>query len=131
LFVSINSDASHPFVNASGTTNGSAPLLVPGQTVSLSLSAAVTKSPDRSIPSNDQLWVPLGALARADRGLWSLFVVVPTGAGEFEIERREVQVLAIEAELVRVDGTSVQAGDRVVSGALHRVTPGMKVEPVR
>lgn len=130
LFVSIAPDVVHYQVGAIATP-GSVCKLVPGQTVSISLSSAIASESETGGELSDQLWVPLGALSRADRGLWSLFVIVETDAGDFEIERREVQVLAIEAELVRVGGALIRAGDRVVSGALHRVTPGMKVEPIR
>lgn len=138
-------------------TIGSAPLpddqspasparLIPGQTVSLALAsaepanlgtrsqrgtAATAGKAESASGLAGQLWVPLGALSRADRGLWSLYVVVQTEAGDFEIERREAQVLAVDAELAQVGGALIRAGDRVVSGALHRVTPGMKVEPIR
>jgi HlyD family secretion protein len=112
--------------------------VVPGQTVSLALRASAADSAaesggDQALGGDTELWVPLTALSRADRGLWSLFVVIPqSAAGDdgFVVERREVQVLAVEAELARVEGALVVAGDRVVSGALHRVTPGMKVEPI-
>ncbi len=133
LFVSIAPDAARHQVGAI-TTAGSVCKLVPGQTVSISLSSAIASVSETGGQINelsDQLWVPLGALSRADRGLWSLFAIVETEVGDFEIERREVQVLAIEAELARVGGALVRPGDRVVSGALHRVTPGMKVEPIR
>jgi cold shock CspA family protein len=134
LFVSITPDAARHQVGASAVAANGVCKLVPGQTVSISLSSASASESETGGQSNelsDQLWVPLGALSRADRGLWSLFAIVQTDAGDFEIERREVQVLAIEAELARVGGALVRPGDRVVSGALHRVTPGMKVEPIR
>jgi HlyD family secretion protein len=130
LFVSIEPGSA---LHQVGTAN-SVCKLVPGQTVSISLSLAMpteAEATGQSSGLSDQLWVPLGALSRADRGLWSLFAIVETEAGDFEIQRREVQVLAIEAELAKVGGALVHAGDRVVSGALHRVTPGMKVEPIR
>ncbi|HBJ37759.1 MAG TPA: hypothetical protein DDZ51_23980 [Planctomycetaceae bacterium] len=134
LFVSIESDALRHRSDTKGATGDSVCKLVPGQTVSISLSSVQSseaESAGQASGLSDQLWVPLGALSRADRGLWSLFAIVQTDAGDFEIERREVQVLAIEAELARVGGALIRAGDRVVSGALHRVTPGMKVEPMR
>jgi len=141
LFVSIDLDAvrhqlaaTRHQVGTNAAIANSVCKLVPGQTVSIALSSAVRSESEIAGQPNglsDQLWVPLGALSRADRGLWSLFAIVQTNAGTFEIERREVQVLAIEAELARVGGALIRAGDRVVSGALHRVTPGMKVEPMR
>ena len=131
LFVSIGPDALRQNADGAAVGIGRCAVLVPGQTVSLSLSSTRPAADSQSNAASDQLWVPLGALSRADRGLWSLFAVVETDGGGFVIERREVQVLAIEAELARVGGALVSAGDRVVSGALHRVTPGMKVEPIR
>lgn len=134
LFVAIEPGTSRFQVGSDVPATNRVCKLVPGQTVSISLSSAKLDLSEPAAPPNalnDQLWVPLGALSRADRGLWSLFVVIKTDAGDFEIERREVQVLAIEAELARVGGALIHSGDRVVSGALHRVAPGMKVEPMR
>jgi len=153
--------------------------IVPGQTVSLAnFSASGNASPDAAAGDGArrgsaegaaaELWVPLTALSRANRGMWSLFVVVesPPADGEpqadssdgehsfsfsdnavatdpntassngnapiqYVIERREVHVLAIESDLARVNGSLVAAGDLIVSTALHRVAPGMKVEPVK
>ncbi len=81
--------------------------------------------------ATDGLWVPLTALARAERGLWSLFAVIDGSDGGQLVERREVQVLAIEADSAQVAGALIAAGDQVVVGALHRIVPGMKVEPLR
>jgi multidrug efflux pump subunit AcrA (membrane-fusion protein) len=130
LFVSISPDALRQHADAAAVGIGRCAVIVPGQTVSLSLSSTRPAADSQSNAASDQLWVPLAALSRADRGLWSLFAVVETDSDGFVIERREVQVLAIEAELARVGGALVSVGDRVVSGALHRVTPGMKVEPI-
>jgi len=131
LFVSIGPDSLRHSAAGTAVDNGRCRAIVPGQTVSLCMSSTSSKPGNRSDVTVDPLWVPLGALSRAGRGLWSLFAVVETESGGFVIERREVQVLAIEAELARVGGALVSAGDRVIAGALHRVTPGMKVEPIR
>ena len=108
--------------------------VVPGQTVSLSLSSSVSGGDGIqrfASDATDELWVPLTALARAERGLWSLFAVIDGSDGGQLVERREVQVLAIEADSAQVAGASIAAGDQVVVGALHRIVPGMKVEPLR
>ena len=96
--------------------------LVPGRTISLALTA------DNPTPG---LWVPMTALARADRGLWSLFVAAPSHNGSYVIERREIQIVDMHAELAKVSGASVNAGDLIVGSALHRVTPGMQVQPIQ
>lgn len=142
-------DATGPVVTGPATiessTTGREPsragAIVPGQTVSLALGtttlaggsavAATRSTTDEASDPQRGWWVPLTALARAERGLWSLFAVVDDPAGGCRIERREVQVLAIEAERARVAGTLIAEGDRVVFGAIHRVTPGMKVESIR
>lgn len=131
LFVSIGPNALRQKSDGGSIASGRCASIVPGQTVSLSLSSTGLEPASSPRGLSDQLWVPLGALSRADRGMWSLFVVVTAEDDGHVIERREVQVLAIEAELARVGGELVAAGDRVVSGALHRVTPGMKVEPIQ
>ncbi len=108
--------------------------VVPGQTVSLSLSSSVSGGDGMqrfASDATDELWVPLTALARAERGLWSLFAVIDGSDGGQLVERREVQVLAIEADSAQVAGALIAAGDQVVVGALHRIVPGMKVEPLR
>ncbi len=88
--------------------------VVPGQTASLAMARP------REL---DAMWVPVGALSRAARGLWSVYVVNENGI----VDRREVQVAQTDTELARIVGTMVKPGDRLVSGGIHRITPGMTV----
>jgi multidrug efflux pump subunit AcrA (membrane-fusion protein) len=87
--------------------------IVPGETASLAMVEE----------QGDALWIPISALSRAARGLWTVYAVSDTGV----VERREVQVVETDTELARVAGTMITRGERLVSGGLHRITPGMKV----
>jgi len=58
--------------------------VVPGQTVSLTLSSAVLGGDGMqrfASDATDELWVPLTALARVERGLWSLLAVIDGADG--------------------------------------------------
>ncbi|MEO1082662.1 MAG: efflux RND transporter periplasmic adaptor subunit [Acidobacteriota bacterium] len=68
-------------------------------------------------------WLPTSALTESSRGLWAAYAVPEGGA----VERRELEVLYEQADRVFVRGT-LEDGDRVVRGGLHRLVPG---QPVR
>jgi len=93
--------------------DGCGTAIVPGETASLAMAEE----------HEDALWVPISALSRAARGLWTVYAVSDYGV----VERREVQVVETDTELARVAGTMITRGERLVSGGLHRITPGMKV----
>jgi multidrug efflux pump subunit AcrA (membrane-fusion protein) len=71
-------------------------------------------------------WLPVSALARSDRGLWSSFALIEVGEARHRVERREVEVLHTEGERVLVRGT-LEAGDRVIESGVTRVVPGQEV----
>lgn len=77
-------------------------------------------------------WLPLAALTKGARGLWTSFVVVQADPNEstqpelFRVERRDIEVLHAESSRVLVRGT-LNAGDRVVTSGTHRVVPGQLV----
>ncbi len=100
--------------------------VVPGQTCSLSLG----RNAQNQIAA-DRLWLPIEGIGSPSRGLWTVFVVVKNSQGERVLERREVQILATESNRVLLGGGMIQAGDEVVCEALHRITAGMIVEPVK
>ncbi len=97
--------------------------VVPGQTASLAVRGPVAES-------DDGYWLPIQALSRSVRGLWSVFVVVPDDRGIYRVERRDVQVAAADAGMVLITGGMVERNAMVVSDGLHRITPGMSVVPV-
>jgi len=66
-------------------------------------------------------WVPLASLTEAQRGLWSVYVLVDVD-GETLTERRLVEVLHTGLQRVFVRGT-LAAGDRVVTGGTRNVVP--------
>ncbi|MEM9744508.1 MAG: efflux RND transporter periplasmic adaptor subunit [Pseudomonadota bacterium] len=71
-------------------------------------------------------WLPLTALTESDRGLWGVYVV----SADQTVERRLVEVLHTTAagrdQRVFVRGT-LNDGDRVVAGGVHRLVPGQRV----
>jgi len=81
-------------------------------------------------------WVPLGALAEGDRGVWTNYVAVPLTAdpsagpsaaeATHVIEARPVEVLHEQADRVYVRG-AIDGGERVVVAGLHRIVPGQTV----
>lgn len=70
-------------------------------------------------------WLPLAALSEAQRGLWSVFVVVADG-NEDRVERRLVEVLHNAENRVFVRGTLAD-GDAVVATGTQRIVPGQLV----
>ena len=71
-------------------------------------------------------WLPISALTRETRGLWSVFAVDADSAGIECVTRRYVEVLHVEGKRAWVRGT-LTAGDRVIAEGLHRVVPGQQV----
>lgn len=81
-----------------------------------------------SVVPESGFWVPLGALAEAGRGLWSVYVLEPVAQGPAlqRVVPHTVEVLHQTRERVYVRGT-LEGGDRFVRGGLHRVVPGQLV----
>jgi len=90
------------------------PAVRAGQLVELSL--------DRTLDEAG-FWVPLTALAEANRGLWSLFLAVPDGAGGYTAQRSLVEILHSTTEQAFVRGDLV-SGDQVVQSGVGRLVPG-------
>ena len=90
--------------------------LAPEQVVRLELSERVDAR---------GVWLPMGALAKGERDLWSCFVVGEGG----RVERRQVDVLHTETSRVLVRG-DLEQGERVVSSGVHRIVPGEQVRVV-
>jgi len=91
--------------------------IVPGQTASLAIPRARAEA----------LWVPIGALTRAARGLWSVNAVIDVKDGVGRVERRDVQVIQTDTDVAMIVGTMVKRGDRLIAGGTNRITPGMQV----
>ncbi|MEZ4215245.1 MAG: efflux RND transporter periplasmic adaptor subunit [Myxococcota bacterium] len=71
-------------------------------------------------------WVPIGALAEAQRGTWTAYAVVRDADGAQRAERRQVEVLHGESDRAYVRGT-LRDGDELVADGLHRLAPGLRV----
>ncbi|OKH19898.1 efflux transporter periplasmic adaptor subunit [Hydrococcus rivularis NIES-593] len=75
-------------------------------------------------------WLPITALVKGTRGLWSCYVLSEPVKSEdgntFLVERRDVEVLHTQSDRVLVRGT-LQSGDRVILSGTHRLVPGQLV----
>ncbi len=71
-------------------------------------------------------WLPQTALTRGTYGLWSVYAVVTDSEAGDVIERRDVEVIYTQSDRVLTRGT-LEQGDRIVTGGLHRIVPGQAV----
>ncbi|MTJ08363.1 efflux RND transporter periplasmic adaptor subunit [Anabaena sp. UHCC 0204] len=78
--------------------------------------------------STEGFWLPVTALIKGERGLWSCFAIASEG-DTYRIERRDVEVLYTEGDRVLVRGTIV-AGEEVVNSGTHRLVSGQVVKLV-
>jgi RND family efflux transporter MFP subunit len=88
--------------------------------------AVVRLSMERQI-DEPGFWVPVKAMSTASRGLWTVFVAVPSENG-WRAEPRPVEMVHSEGGRGFVRGP-VQEGDRVIVDGLQRIAPGMPVIP--
>ena len=93
----------------------------PGQTVRAEIIEIVP---------TDGIWLATDALTQDIRGLWSVYVVVPTdGEDSYEVQPQSIEILHQESDRALVRG-ALQAGDRVVASGVHRLVPGQQVQPL-
>lgn len=79
-------------------------------------------------------WLPVTALVKSDRGLWSCYAVVAKSndsslipnTTSYQVERRIVEVLETDGERVLVRGT-LQPGDVIITDGTQRLVPGQLV----
>ncbi|MEM9927541.1 MAG: efflux RND transporter periplasmic adaptor subunit, partial [Cyanobacteria bacterium P01_D01_bin.50] len=73
-------------------------------------------------------WLPITALVKGDRGLWSSYAVIENkdNPNSYQVERRLVEVLETNGKRVLVRGT-IQAGDTIVIDGTQRLVPGQLV----
>lgn len=71
-------------------------------------------------------WLPIAAVQKSDRGLWSCYSVVTNEVGETVVEKQYLEVLATEDNRVLVKGT-IEPGDLIVANGIHRLVPQQRV----
>ncbi|MDJ0796700.1 MAG: efflux RND transporter periplasmic adaptor subunit [Calothrix sp. MO_167.B12] len=99
--------------------------VAPGQIARLQLS--------QKLPTNGY-WLPINALVRGQRGLWSSYVLTETEeqkspAKAYLVEKRDVEILHTEGDRVLVRG-AIKSGDRVITEGTQRIVTGQLVRPV-
>ncbi|MGK7951169.1 MAG: efflux RND transporter periplasmic adaptor subunit [Xenococcaceae cyanobacterium] len=106
------------------------------RTVILQLPATARVSPQQiarlQITQNvatEGYWLPVTALVKSDRGLWSAYAVVPNESNDtdsYRVERRLVEILETEGDRVLVRGT-LRSGDAIVTDGTQRLVPDQLV----
>ena len=86
--------------------------------------ARLNVTQDQSI---DGYWLPINALVKGDRGLWSCYALVELASGDNIAERRHLELLETEGNRVLVRGT-VQPGDEIIIDGIHRLIPNQIVK---
>lgn len=77
----------------------------------------------------DGYWLPITALVRGERGLWSCYALKSSASLQdksYRVERQDVEVLHTEGDRVLVRGT-FQPGQVAINGT-HRLVPGQLVQ---
>lgn len=76
--------------------------------------------------NTDGYWLPVSALVKGDRGLWSCYALVKSPDGNNKAERRYVEILETQENRILVRGT-LQLGDEIIIDGTHRLVPGQLV----
>ena len=72
-------------------------------------------------------WLPITALVKGDRGLWSCYALVKSEDSQnFQAERRYVELLETQENRVLVRGT-LKPEDEIIIDGVHRLVPGQLV----
>lgn len=77
-------------------------------------------------------WLPVTALVKSERGLWSCYAVVASQSNDFtsdQVERRLIEVLETNGEQALVRGT-LQPGDVIITDGTQRLVPGQLVRAI-
>jgi multidrug efflux pump subunit AcrA (membrane-fusion protein) len=87
-------------------------------------------------------WLPIAALSKGERGLWSCYVAIETNVGIannlsskpadtkiYRVQKQDLEVLYGEGDRVFVRGT-LQPGDRVIVEGVQRIVVGQLVNLV-
>ncbi|MEM1114423.1 MAG: efflux RND transporter periplasmic adaptor subunit [Pseudomonadota bacterium] len=74
-------------------------------------------------------WLPIEALLEGQRGAWTVLRLDSASSGAYLAVREAVEILDTRGDMAFVRGT-LQDGAAVISQGVHRVTPGLPVQPV-
>lgn len=86
----------------------------------------IARFPLTQTTNADGYWLPIKAIKKSDRGLWSCYSVVTNDAGETIVKRQYVEIIATQSDRVLVKGT-IGSEDLIVTDGIHRLVPGQRV----
>jgi multidrug efflux pump subunit AcrA (membrane-fusion protein) len=93
----------------------------PGQTVRLTRNQTI---------ETEGYWLPLSALTKGVRGLWTAYVVVESFDEKgWEVQQQAVEILHQNADRAYIRGT-LQPNDQIVASGTHRLVPGQNVSVI-
>ncbi len=92
-------------------------ILAPGQTIRLKVREEIAKP---------GFWLPVTALIRGTRGLWSCYAVMESPEEDSILQRRDVEILHTDGEQAFVRGT-LSDGELIVTAGTHRLVAGQRV----
>jgi multidrug efflux pump subunit AcrA (membrane-fusion protein) len=88
----------------------------------------IVRMPFVAHQSDPAFRIPMAALTRGDRGLWSVLAVVRVeGADSPKVERRDIELLHTDGDHAFVRGM-LAPGDRIVADGTHRLVTGQRVQ---
>ncbi|PSO46904.1 MAG: efflux transporter periplasmic adaptor subunit [Cyanobacteria bacterium SW_9_44_58] len=88
----------------------------PGQTVQLNYRTTIDKQ---------GYWLPISALTKGIRGLWTVYVVVPDGE-KSKVQQEAVEMIHQQENRALVRGT-LEPNAEIVANGTHRLVPGQRV----
>ncbi|MDJ0903484.1 MAG: efflux RND transporter periplasmic adaptor subunit [Xenococcus sp. MO_188.B8] len=89
--------------------------VIPGQIARL----AVTQT-----HNTDGYWLPITALVKGNRGLWSCYALVDSEHSQnTKVEVKSIEILEAQSDRVLVRGT-LEPGDEIIADGTHRLVPG-------
>ncbi len=88
----------------------------PGQTVRLNYGKTIDKQ---------GYWLPISALTKGIRGLWTVYVVVPDGE-KSKVQQEAVEIIHQQEDRAFVRGT-LEPNTEIVANGTHRLVPGQRV----
>ncbi|KAF3891077.1 efflux RND transporter periplasmic adaptor subunit [Tolypothrix bouteillei VB521301] len=104
--------------------NSLAPSVAPGQIARLAIPQTI---------STTGYWLPIAALVKGERGLWSCYALTTEKNSQeetqsYRVKQRNVEVLHTQGNRVLVRGT-LQPSDTVIVDGTQRIVPGQLVQP--
>lgn len=71
-------------------------------------------------------WLPITAITDGVRGRWNVYTLTPSEQNDFQIERRDIEILYTQQDKVFIKGP-INAGEQIIARGLHKLVVGQNV----